>query len=500
VSVGIVMLVVAGLQVLRCAKNGLNQAELRELVKVWTVYGVCAFSVGLPQSLMYFGKVSNPGQSFIRLLPIWMDFPEGNPLALWFHAVGFFTPLHFLAIAWLPMAEQQRLFQYGFAAVFVVGNLVIFQPWVLDNTKVFYVWVFGAAAAVAMTLEQFWRRGASAARKPRPLRTSNPLLDTSSPSMAIPPTVQASLWKAAAVALFLSLIFSGVLCCFNESLSFNRLYDKSDMEVALWFQENTPPDARVAISTTTYSQHMRPSAALAGRQIMSSYWGWISNHGMPNYAGRNADMINMLAGSNDGREQLLNYNVTHIVIDRFHLSDFDMQFLNAVSYRVAQNEKFFIHEVAPYEALVNIVDCIPPHAPAHADGVDPEECEAHGCMWVPNGSGDPYCQVPPVQWGRTEAPEDCHQNFREACNHSGCSWFEGFAGPYCQQPCTVPGRPAMPIVRRLATNDCGWLGVTQENCESRGCHWRPDSGGPWCQMDGEPTFEDTAFNRIHALI
>lgn len=209
------------------------------------------------------------------------------------------------------MSTAQRTMQCALFVVFCVANVVIFQPWEVDNTKVFYVWMFGASGAVAATLCKPF--AASTGTKNR-----NWLL------------------KAAAVAVGASLMLSGTLCVIGETLSFSMMYDTADVESAEWIKANTPPDA--VIATTSAGTHMRPvsrwvcghgpgvpcvvftrcsccccrrarqESALAGRQVVVGYPGWMDSHGMP-WHKRNTDIMDMYAGKNVRQTALL-YNLS----------------------------------------------------------------------------------------------------------------------------------------------------------------------------------------------
>ncbi len=54
----------------------------------------------------------------------------------------------------------------AFCAVFVVANVVVFQSWDWDNTKLFAYWYLGAALLISTLVVRWWRRwwrGAAAA-------------------------------------------------------------------------------------------------------------------------------------------------------------------------------------------------------------------------------------------------------------------------------------------------------------------------------------------------
>ncbi len=65
---------------------------------------------------------------------------------------------------------------------------------------------------------------------------------------------------------------------YNETMSFDRMFDVVDAELGRWMIDNTPIDARIAIST--HGSHFRPEMALAGRSIMTSYVGCVAGVAM----------------------------------------------------------------------------------------------------------------------------------------------------------------------------------------------------------------------------
>merc|ERR1712137_1282590 len=190
---------------------------------------------------------------------------------------GLFVPFYLISIFIFARNPAQWPFQVGFGLLFVVANVVIFQPWVLDNTKVFYIAIFGLSPLIGQYLSWIWdwysRRNVRSDFYEVPKRSD----------------IYIGLFlKFSVVILFIGLIFSGTLCLVNETAGSSPLVDEVDLEIGLWFVENTPHDARVA--HCTMGNHFTPASSIAGRTLISSYWGWVSNHGMPNFQQRTADV------------------------------------------------------------------------------------------------------------------------------------------------------------------------------------------------------------------
>ena len=102
----------------------------------WVAYGVVAIGLGTPQLMVFMGRVSGSGH-FVRVAALW-HYMGGTPMKLWLDGLGLFVPLHFAALfVLIPFRNVAATsFYIGFTTVFFVANIVMFQPWEMDNTKV----------------------------------------------------------------------------------------------------------------------------------------------------------------------------------------------------------------------------------------------------------------------------------------------------------------------------------------------------------------------------
>jgi hypothetical protein len=137
---------------------------------------------------LYSGKVQSH-KRFARFEGVWVDQHEPGPHTLWPEALGLFVPLNILAFFVMKLKPAQTHFHIGLFAVFVVSNIIVFQPWEVDNTKLFYIWVFGASGHIGVLLERWWHA-----------------LDVPNKRMGGP---QVAL-KGFTALVYISLIFSGV--------------------------------------------------------------------------------------------------------------------------------------------------------------------------------------------------------------------------------------------------------------------------------------------------
>ena len=60
---------------------------------------------------------------------VWVDQHEPGPHTLWPEALGLFVPLNIIAFFTTKLRAAQLPFQIGLFVVFVVSNIVVFQPW-----------------------------------------------------------------------------------------------------------------------------------------------------------------------------------------------------------------------------------------------------------------------------------------------------------------------------------------------------------------------------------
>lgn len=449
----------------------------------WLAYGVVAFAIGLPQFIPFFGRVSG-SHGFIRFITIWSTKGTG-PVGLWLKALGLYVPLFLASAFTLTRRNPAQLFFYlGFSAVFLEANFIIFQPWEMDNTKVFYVWVFGASVFVCALMRSLLR----VVSRSKLLSGAAVLLLT---------------------AVYASLTISGILCSVQETVSNSEMFDLVDVEYARWVRDNTPPHAVFIEPSEHYPRHFRvvrmvtiafslllfviilflntvspQESALAGRAVLAGYAGWLSSHGL-NYGKRMSDMNDMMTGSGNAYRLLYDYNVTHITVPWKLRTSFNIEFLNAVANRVTSNGRFTVFEVARSELLAPVQAC------NDGDGVAVNveaKCRERGCMWLPRFAGA-RCQVSHTL-AQGERVIDCAPRMsmtEEKCHDMWCSWYFNYNGPWCQAPSHSVGdrhRAFAPMSILTPDFDCGWHGMDVQQCVDRGCTWTPAGSNPWCTYKG----------------
>ena len=160
--------------------------------------------------------------------------------------------------------EKLRIF-LGAAAIFLLSNVIAFQPNLYDNNKLLYVWFMLTDILVCD-----WVFSLLPKLRLRSLRAS-----------------------AAALLVFLGT-FSGILSLIRESISGYQLFSDRQTAAAEFIVDNTEPDSLFL----TASAHTNPVAVLTGRNIVCGPGLYLFFHGV-NYQTRERTAREMYRGGED---------------------------------------------------------------------------------------------------------------------------------------------------------------------------------------------------------
>jgi hypothetical protein len=208
----------------------------------WIIFAVPIAVIGLPQSFQYVQRARRG--EFIKIKGIWLDY--GPPtvftfVMMWWESLSVFVFLSVFHCWWAFSRAQAAVYAPAFG-VFIVSNILRFQPGAMDNTKVFTVaWFPLACAAVAHLLVVVWRRAP---------------------------------WIAAALAI--TGTASGFLCVAKSLGSPFPVFSPQEFNAGLWAIENTPIES--VFLTIEYPGC--PVTAIAGRTALMTFPGWAWTHGV----------------------------------------------------------------------------------------------------------------------------------------------------------------------------------------------------------------------------
>ncbi len=245
----------------------------------WIYFFAAWILIALPQLFLQQGGGAG-ALAFIRIQLGWVMEDVAWPI-FWLKQVGLFLPLVLVALA-LPRLLPRDSYRLlvAFMGIFVIANIVVFQPWDWDNHKILVYWFFATCILVSSLLVWAWRRYGTMAR------------------------------GLIAVGI-VSMVLSGVLEDVNQLLgrSSYSLFTADDIALAIRVRDETPKDAVFVAAP----QNNNPVPALAGRRVVMGYWGWLFAEGLP-WEERQADLEAIYAFT-DGAEQLLaKYGVDYVVI------------------------------------------------------------------------------------------------------------------------------------------------------------------------------------------
>lgn len=200
-------------------------------------------------------------------------------------------------VGFVRASKKIQLFLLPFLGLFLLANVVVFQPYDWDNSKIL-TWTHLAFSGVAgIWLTTIWDKK--------------------------------SLIKKLIVALlFIISILSGMhdsMQLLNYSKTSIQLFDQEELILANWVKNNTNSNAIFLTSDT--HRHFIP--ALTGRQIIMGYRGWLWSYGI-DYSPREKDVLAMYAGGENALALLDNYAVDYVIIGPAEKDSF---------YQA--NEKFF---------------------------------------------------------------------------------------------------------------------------------------------------------------
>ncbi|HWP63498.1 MAG TPA: hypothetical protein VNO86_08520 [Candidatus Binatia bacterium] len=292
----------------------------------WLAFGIPWVLVSLPQLASQLG--GGPGAlSAFRVQLGWVageaPYFDAWPL-FWLKNLGLFGPLLVVGLA-LPLVGVRlvppRAYRLllAFQAIFVVGNVFVFQPWDWDNHKILTVWFLSVATVVAAVIVWAWRR-----------------------------------WRGPLVRLGLGLVVVSLVASpilehlhMLEGRTQFRMLSTEQLRLAEEVRRATPPGTLVV----TGMQSHDPIMMLSGRRLLMGYWGQLWVSGIP-YEARQAEVATIYAGGPAAEALIARYGVGAVVIgpdERSSLGANEAWF--AARYPVvAETEQWRVYGTGPLSA------------------------------------------------------------------------------------------------------------------------------------------------------
>lgn len=231
----------------------------KSIIVSWLSFGLPALALSVPQLLFWtFNAVG--GESFLRFEFNWVNSQAsgGTDSWLWFWVKNVGLVFVLLPVAFIHANKTKKLMYSGALLIFVVSELIIFQPNSYDNIKLFFIWYVFTVILVADFLGDCWH-------KLKGIRGRSVL---------------------AALLIFVCTI-SGTLTIgrelasgyYNEDSSKRnayQLYSAAHVNAAEFIKENTEADAIFMC----YNNHNNSIASLTGRNIYCGAGTFLYFHGI----------------------------------------------------------------------------------------------------------------------------------------------------------------------------------------------------------------------------
>jgi len=274
---------------------------VRERLPYWTALAALVAAIAIPvMKLAHMLEIDNQGFAH-RCIGWYAGIDHLNWFVFWWRNWGL-TPLAALngliLLIWKPSGFRNAVIFLPFFFIFALVNLITFQPWPWDNTKLLAWASVGISLLAGYFVAELVRSSAGTAGHNRK---------------------RIFFKRAAGAALFVSMIATGTLDDYRILLpSINRykVYTNEELSLADWFRKNTPIEA--VVLTAPY--HNNWSFNLTGRQALMTYDGWLWTHGY-NYWKVAEDLRTMLTQPTS-RALYQKYGVTTVVLGPIEKRDY----------------------------------------------------------------------------------------------------------------------------------------------------------------------------------
>ncbi|NMD39060.1 MAG: hypothetical protein GYA87_10330 [Christensenellaceae bacterium] len=186
--------------------------------------------------------------------------------------------------------KKHRAIIYGAFTIFVVAELIRFQPNEYDNNKLFYVWfLLCLPIACDWLMDLYARLKGIGGRR-----------------------------LLAIIFIFFSFT-SSILTLIREVVSDYQLFDSESVAASNFINENIPEHSMFLTSTT----HVNPVSSLSGQNILCGPDLWLYYHGFDT-SNRKQELHNFYENPKKDSEILTKYSVDYIYLSPYERSEFNV--------------------------------------------------------------------------------------------------------------------------------------------------------------------------------
>lgn len=301
IAVAAVLAIVMAIMMLRGGIDLRHDQKAAKHLGHFALFGVIAVVLAAPQLLGFTFKQS-VGEQFMRWSFNWANESDGW---LWFYIKNLGLIFIFMLPAFLAANKRTKAFYGGSLLIWLVCELVLFQPNPYDNNKLLFIWFAFTCGIVAEYLVMLFDRLTRSAveRKASSAKlTESTDVDYMRENANDLPWSKWAAPRVVALFVIIALFLSGTLTLVREYISGDHLgtYSTSDggtafgnvesgyevvsaslVELTEFIKENTAPNSTIL----THNNHNNAVAMLTGRNIFVGSGTFLYYHGV-NYQPR----------------------------------------------------------------------------------------------------------------------------------------------------------------------------------------------------------------------
>jgi hypothetical protein len=269
-------------------------------IRGWLAFGLAWVVVSVPQLLTQLGGGSG-ALSATRIQLGWVagegDFTD-TWLSFWLLNAGLLGILCAIAIAIAIIDRHRRpgdrllpprglRMMLALQVIFVVVNVVVFQPWDWDNHKILVYWMLSAAILSAALLVAMWRRARRWSWAGRGLA------------------------RVGLAGLVVAIVAGPILenAWMLGGGGRYRMLTTEQLDLAARVREVAPAGSVVVTGMGSHD----PVQMLSGRQVLMGYWGQLWVSGIP-HGEREAEVLRIYRLAPDAADLIERYGVSAVVV------------------------------------------------------------------------------------------------------------------------------------------------------------------------------------------
>lgn len=258
----------------------------------WCIYAAIAAVLALPQMFVWtFNQAESGG--FLKYSPVWMNTQDPY---IWFWLKNFGIILLLIIPAFINTNKDNKKIFTGGIVLFILAELIQFQPNEYDNNKLFFITYMLAVILVSEFCVFVYDK------------------------------MKEVKWRGYFAALIIFFgTFSGVLTVIREYKSggIYQTFSENDIEFAEFVEDNTEPTAIFATNT----EHLNPVYVLAGRSVYLGPSLFLNFHGFSSEINSRHAQLEELYGSNSEtelRNTAKQYNIRYILVSRREENEYEI--------------------------------------------------------------------------------------------------------------------------------------------------------------------------------